>query len=110
MVNQDSQDEAALKIQSAYRGHMARKKYRPLINDRTGKLDAETAEFMKPFVYRWRKKSMYQVLLQYRAARYQDLVNLSQQVRLQIFSFKPSFMLFKCYLFCIIEFPFFFNF
>ncbi|XP_318814.5 neither inactivation nor afterpotential protein C [Anopheles gambiae] len=82
MVNQDSQDEAALKIQSAYRGHMARKKYRPLINDRTGKLDAETAEFMKPFVYRWRKKSMYQVLLQYRAARYQDLVNLSQQVHI----------------------------
>ncbi|XP_052892100.1 neither inactivation nor afterpotential protein C [Anopheles moucheti] len=80
--SQDNQDEAALKIQSAYRGHMARKKYRPLINDRTGKLDAETAEFMKPFAYRWRKKSMYQVLLQYRAARYQDLVNMSQQVHI----------------------------
>ncbi|XP_053672779.1 neither inactivation nor afterpotential protein C [Anopheles nili] len=82
LVNQDSQDEAALKIQTAFRGHLARKKYRPLINERTGKLDAETAEFMKPFVYRWRKKSMYQVLLQYRAARYQDLVNMSQQVHI----------------------------
>uniref|UniRef100_A0A182NBP7 non-specific serine/threonine protein kinase n=1 Tax=Anopheles dirus TaxID=7168 RepID=A0A182NBP7_9DIPT len=80
--SQDNQDEAALKIQSAFRGHLARKKYRPLINERTGKLDPETAEFMKPFVYRWRKKSMYQVLLQYRAARYQDLVNMSQQVHI----------------------------
>uniref|UniRef100_A0A182QQM6 non-specific serine/threonine protein kinase n=1 Tax=Anopheles farauti TaxID=69004 RepID=A0A182QQM6_9DIPT len=81
-ASQDNQDEAALKIQTAFRGHLARKKYRPLINERTGKLDPETAEFMKPFAYRWRKKSMYQVLLQYRAARYQDLVNMSQQVHI----------------------------
>ncbi|KAL1381098.1 hypothetical protein pipiens_013709 [Culex pipiens pipiens] len=79
---QDNPEQAATKIQTAFRGHMARKKYRPLINDRTGKLDDETAEFMKPFAYRWRKKSMYQILLMYRAARYQDLVNFSQQVHI----------------------------
>ncbi|XP_058062557.1 neither inactivation nor afterpotential protein C [Anopheles bellator] len=78
----EAKDEAALKIQSAFRGHLARKKYRPLINERTGKLDAETASFLQPFAYRWRKKSMYQVLLHYRAARYQDLVNVSQQVHI----------------------------
>ncbi|XP_049532765.1 neither inactivation nor afterpotential protein C [Anopheles darlingi] len=78
----EAKDEAALKIQSAYRGHLARKKYRPLINERTGNLDTDTANFLKPFVYRWRKKSMYQVLLHYRAARYQDLVNISQQVHI----------------------------
>uniref|UniRef100_A0A182IJF2 non-specific serine/threonine protein kinase n=1 Tax=Anopheles atroparvus TaxID=41427 RepID=A0A182IJF2_ANOAO len=81
-AKEGAEDDAALKIQTAFRGHMARKKYRPLINERTGKLDAETAEFMKPFVYRWRNKSLFQVLLQYRAARYQDLVNLSQQVHI----------------------------
>lgn len=82
---QDNPEQAATKIQTAFRGHMARKKYRPLINDRTGKLDDETAEFMKPFAYRWRKKSMYQILLMYRAARYQDLVNFSQQVLIAVF-------------------------
>lgn len=76
----DDPEQAALRIQTAFRGHMARKKYCPLINERTGKLDSETAEFVRPFATRWMKKSMYQILLQYRAARYQDLVNFSQQV------------------------------
>ncbi|XP_021703004.1 neither inactivation nor afterpotential protein C [Aedes aegypti] len=78
----ENPDQAALRIQTAFRGHIARKKYCPLINERTGKLDHDTAEFIKPFAVRWRKKSMYQILLQYRAARYQDLVNFSQQVHI----------------------------
>ncbi|XP_062548294.1 neither inactivation nor afterpotential protein C [Armigeres subalbatus] len=78
----ENPDQAAVRIQTAFRGHMARKKFCPLINERTGKLDNETAEFLKPFAIRWRTKSMYQVLLQYRAARYQDLVNFSQQVHI----------------------------
>ncbi|XP_058452551.1 neither inactivation nor afterpotential protein C [Malaya genurostris] len=79
---QRNPDQAATKIQTAFRGHLARRKYGPLINERTGHLDADTAAFLKSFVYRWRKKSMYQILLQYRAARYQDLVNFSQQVHI----------------------------
>ncbi|XP_055545200.1 neither inactivation nor afterpotential protein C [Wyeomyia smithii] len=77
-----NQEQAATKIQTAFRGHLARRKYSPLINEKTGKLDPETASFLRPFAYRWRKKSIYQILLRYRAARYQDLVNFSQQVHI----------------------------
>ncbi|XP_055637431.1 neither inactivation nor afterpotential protein C [Toxorhynchites rutilus septentrionalis] len=78
----ETPEQAATMIQTAFRGHIARKKYQPLINERTGKLDRDTAEFLKPFAYRWRKKSIYQILLQYRAARYQELVSFSQQVHI----------------------------
>lgn len=64
----------------AYRGFMCRRKYGPLINQRTGKIDAETFAFVKSYAKRWKEKSIFQVLLHYRAARYHDLVNMSQQV------------------------------
>lgn len=64
----------------AYRGHIARKKYGPLVNKESGLLDKETAEFLRPFAKKWKNKSVFQVLLQYRSAKYQELVNFSQQV------------------------------
>ncbi|XP_059618004.1 neither inactivation nor afterpotential protein C [Phlebotomus argentipes] len=75
-------EKAALFIQKAYRGYIVRKQYGPLICAKTGKIDASTADFVKGFAHRWRSKSVYQILLQYRAARFQDLVNFSQQVHI----------------------------
>lgn len=59
-----------------------RKQYGPLINSKTGKIDSETASFIRPFASRWKSKSLYQVLLQYRAARHQDLVHFMQQIHI----------------------------
>ncbi|GAB0088953.1 Neither inactivation nor afterpotential protein C [Sergentomyia squamirostris] len=75
-------EKAAVFIQKAYRGYMVRKQYGPLICARTGKIDAQTADFVREYARRWRSKTLYQVLLHYRAARYQDLVNFSQQVHI----------------------------
>ena len=44
------------------------------------KMSQETMDMMKFYSSKWRSKSMFQVLLRYRAARYQDLVQFSQQV------------------------------
>lgn len=59
-----------------------RKQYGPLICSKTGKIDSETASFIRPFVQRWKVRSIYQVLLQYRAARHMDLVQFMQQVHI----------------------------
>lgn len=75
-------EKAALFIQKAYRGYLVRKQYGPLICSKTGKLDATTADFIRPFVKRWKMRSLYQVLLQYRAARHMDLVHFMQQVHI----------------------------
>lgn len=64
----------------AYRGYKVRQKYGPLLNSTTGKIDLETSKFIRPFAKRWLAKSIFQILLLYRSARYQDLVNLTQQV------------------------------
>lgn len=56
---------------------MVRKETGPLIK---GEMDQETKDFIKFYCSKWRSKSIFQVLLRYRAARYQDLVQLSQQV------------------------------
>ncbi|XP_012289083.1 neither inactivation nor afterpotential protein C [Orussus abietinus] len=75
-----SQDEAALVLQKAYRGHTTRKQVGPLLKE--DQMGQETKDFMKFYSSKWRSKSLYQVLLHYRAARYQDLVQFSQQVHL----------------------------
>ncbi|CAB3231368.1 unnamed protein product [Arctia plantaginis] len=77
-----TEDEAALLIQKAYRGYIVRKAYGPLINKSTGQIDEETAKFLKRFAMKWKSRSIFQVLLQYRAVRYQDLVHFSQQVHI----------------------------
>ncbi|CAH2233552.1 jg13186 [Pararge aegeria aegeria] len=77
-----SEEEAALRIQKAYRGFVVRKAYGPLINKSTGEIDEVTARFLKRFARKWKSRSMFQVLLQYRALRYQDLVHFSQQVHI----------------------------
>lgn len=66
----------------AYRGYRVRKEYGPLLDSKNVKLDEETLNFVKGFANRWRSKSIFQVLLQYRAARYQDLVSLSQMIHI----------------------------
>jgi myosin-3 len=71
-------EEAVLKIQTAFRGYQIRKKYGPLINQKTGKIDISTAKFIEPFASKWRNKSIFQILLQYRSIRHMDLVNFSQ--------------------------------
>ncbi|XP_031623809.1 neither inactivation nor afterpotential protein C [Contarinia nasturtii] len=77
-----SDADAALAIQKAYRGYRVRQTYGPLLNARTGKIDFETSKFIRPFAKRWKVKSIFQILLLYRSARYQDLVNLTQQIHL----------------------------
>lgn len=73
-----SHSDAVVKIQTAFRGYQIRKIYGPLINQKTGKIDIATAKFIEPFAARWKKKSIFQVLLQYRSIRHMDLVNFSQ--------------------------------
>lgn len=67
---------------TAYRGYIVRKAYGPLVSKTSGEIDEETASFLKRFTQKWKSRSMFQVLLQYRAVRYQDLVHFSQQVNI----------------------------
>lgn len=76
---------------SAFRGFQARQKYGPLLNSKTGQIDQETYLFIKDYAKRWKARTIFQVLLHYRAARYQDLVNLSQQVIFEHFFMKTEF-------------------
>ncbi|XP_078049671.1 STKc_myosinIII_N_like and MYSc_Myo21 domain-containing protein ninaC isoform X2 [Augochlora pura] len=75
-----SEEDAALILQKAYRGHVVRKETAPLLGKT--QMTPETMDMMKFYSSKWRSKSMFQVLLHYRAARYQDLVQFSQQVHL----------------------------
>ncbi|XP_030383362.1 neither inactivation nor afterpotential protein C [Scaptodrosophila lebanonensis] len=75
-------DEAAAKIQKAFRGFRDKVRMPPLVNEKTGQLNENTRDFIRPFAKKWRAKSLFQVLLHYRAARFQDFVNLSQQVHI----------------------------
>ncbi|XP_039280465.1 neither inactivation nor afterpotential protein C isoform X3 [Nilaparvata lugens] len=60
-----SQDEAAVIIQSL-----------------SNKMDTATRQFMKQFCKKWKSSSIFQVLLLYRATKYQELVYFSQQAHL----------------------------
>lgn len=53
-----------------------------MVKAASGKLDEETILFMRTWCKRWKLKSIYQVLLLYRATRHQDLVYFSQQAHL----------------------------
>ncbi|KAF7992951.1 hypothetical protein HCN44_005732 [Aphidius gifuensis] len=70
-----SEDQAAVKIQSTFRGRKVRKEIH-------GEFDEETRQFISHYGYKWKSKSIFQVLLNYRSARYHDLVQFSQQVHL----------------------------
>lgn len=52
------------------------------MNAKTGQIDIETSKFIRGYAKRWREKTIFQVLLHYRAARYQDLVSLTQQIHI----------------------------
>ncbi|CAH0394342.1 unnamed protein product [Bemisia tabaci] len=79
-TEQYSQDEAATIIQKKYRGYQVRKQYGPLIAG--DKMEAETIQFIRHYYYKWKAKTMFQVLLLYRAAKHQDLIYFGQQVHL----------------------------
>ncbi|XP_071862177.1 STKc_myosinIII_N_like and MYSc_Myo21 domain-containing protein ninaC isoform X2 [Bombus fervidus] len=78
--NMASKITKSVKKEVAYRGHVVRKETAPLLGK--GKMNPETMDMMKFYSSKWRSKSVFQVLLRYRAARYQDLVQFSQQVHL----------------------------
>ncbi|KAK5646208.1 hypothetical protein RI129_004672 [Pyrocoelia pectoralis] len=69
-------EEAATTLQKAYRSYYGRKHHK------LSPLDNDTTKLASHFFNKWRRKSVYQILLQYRASQYQDLYNLSQQVHL----------------------------
>lgn len=64
----------------AYRGVACRKAYPAIVTQQYTRLDEDTCRFIKFFAKKWKAMSIFQVLLQYRAARYYDMFNLSQQV------------------------------
>nr|CAD7406467.1 unnamed protein product [Timema poppensis] len=76
-----TEESAVITIQKHYRGYQTRKHYGPLLKASSGKMNTATASFMRPFCKKWKAKSIFQVLLMYRSARYQDLVYFSQQVK-----------------------------
>ncbi|XP_067622468.1 neither inactivation nor afterpotential protein C isoform X2 [Eurosta solidaginis] len=69
-------------VKKAYRGYLERQRFQPLVNEKTGEVNELTAEFIRRYVKKWRESSFFQVLLHYRAAKFQDLVNLAQQVHI----------------------------
>ncbi|KAF5269227.1 hypothetical protein FQR65_LT02528 [Abscondita terminalis] len=75
--NDKAEEEAAVTIQRAYRNYYG-KKY----DSTKEQIDNDSKKLVRYFYTKWRSKSVYQVLLQYRASQYQDLYNLSQQVHL----------------------------
>ncbi|RZF36430.1 hypothetical protein LSTR_LSTR010850 [Laodelphax striatellus] len=78
-----SQDEAATIIQSQYRGFQARKKHGNKIGGgMSSKMDTVTRQFMKQYCKKWKSSSIFQVLLLYRATKYQEFVYFSQQAHL----------------------------
>ncbi|XP_077275817.1 STKc_myosinIII_N_like and MYSc_Myo21 domain-containing protein ninaC isoform X1 [Temnothorax americanus] len=77
--NSLTEEKAALMIQKTYRGHIVRREMGPSLKE---EMSQETKDFIKFYYSKWRSKSLFQVLLRYRAARYQDFVQLSQQVHL----------------------------
>jgi myosin III len=79
-----SNEEAVIKIQTAFRGYQIRKIYGPLIDAKTGKIDMATAKFIEPYAIRWKRKSIFQILLQYRSIRHLDLVNFAQVENLNL--------------------------
>lgn len=65
-----------------YRGHLVRKELGPLVKTTTGKLDEESTLFMRRWYKKWKAKTIFQVLLMYRAAKHQELVYFCQQAHL----------------------------
>ncbi|XP_046386617.1 neither inactivation nor afterpotential protein C isoform X2 [Ischnura elegans] len=67
--------------EAEFRGDQCRKKYK-VSGSAARDMDEVTVNFIREFCHRWKAKSIFQVLLHYRAARRQDLVYYSQQVHL----------------------------
>ncbi|KAJ8920809.1 hypothetical protein NQ315_004950 [Exocentrus adspersus] len=60
-----------------------RKSYkRRELSDMFEPLDEEDFEFIKPFALKWKNKSVFSVLMRYRAVKLQDFFNFCQQIHL----------------------------
>lgn len=64
-------------LNSAYRNAAKRKEILELHSN----LTETEMKFIRPIVRKWRSKSLFSILMTYRAKRIQDFFNLSQQVR-----------------------------
>ncbi|XP_023311142.1 neither inactivation nor afterpotential protein C [Anoplophora glabripennis] len=73
-----TEEEAAEIIQKAYRKSTRRKE----LSDMFEPLEEEEFIFIKPFALKWKNKSIFSVLVRYRAIRLQDLFNFCQQIHL----------------------------
>lgn len=74
-----TEEEAAEIIQKAYR-KTALKRIHELSLQDYEILTEEQYDFIKPFAKKWKTKTIFYVLLQYRARRIQDSFNFAQQV------------------------------
>ncbi|KDR20620.1 Neither inactivation nor afterpotential protein C [Zootermopsis nevadensis] len=74
-----TEEKASIIIQKQFRGYCVRKQLGSVTKR---KLDVNTMKFILEYYRRWKAKTIFQVLLIYRAARQQDLVYLSQQIHL----------------------------
>ncbi|KAL1494679.1 hypothetical protein ABEB36_010244 [Hypothenemus hampei] len=73
-----NEEEAAGIIQKAYRRSVVRR--RQSIADVCAVLNEREKKIVRPFAQRWRKGTLLQVLMRYRAVRLNDFFNFSQQV------------------------------
>lgn len=76
---QMTEDQAAVIIQRAYKESTIRKSYPHFAKD-YAVLDKDACQFIQPFADKWRKNSLFHVLVLYRSTNIQDSFNFSQQV------------------------------
>ncbi|XP_057665363.1 neither inactivation nor afterpotential protein C isoform X1 [Diorhabda carinulata] len=73
-----TEDEAAEVIQKAYRNAARRRE----VLEAYKQLSEEDKYFIRPYARKWKNKTLFSVLMRYRAKRVQDFYNLAQQVHL----------------------------
>ncbi|KAJ3653857.1 hypothetical protein Zmor_013089 [Zophobas morio] len=76
-----TEEEAAAIIQKAYREFTIRKSYPDFAKDYKI-LDEETCNFIRDYAKKWRRSSLFHVLVFYWAFYFQEMYNFSQQVHL----------------------------
>ncbi|XP_065353511.1 neither inactivation nor afterpotential protein C isoform X2 [Cloeon dipterum] len=79
-----SEDDAALAIQSNFRGYITRKDIAETKGFKcsadASSYDMRTTALLRKYARRWRRRSLFQMLLLYRSVRHSDLVYFCQQV------------------------------
>lgn len=62
----------------------------------TGKMDVNTMEYIQEYYRRWKSKTIFQVLLMYRAAKLQELAYFAQQVSYEHFRASEMYRTSSC--------------